>query len=150
MLSSSPATSHHGQALDDNNDPFYHCAVNRLCRSMGDQTSQFLNCINCNQPAHLFCAEYLIGQTPVDDDTSYITIKDFSKEGKARCRKTLSSEKDNIAFCILCFAKIKAVKVSAEAQKLAKRKSSNLEVKSTPKEKVKSTKATTTIIRELR
>ena len=148
--SSSPATSHHGQALDDNNDPFFRCAANRLCRSMGDQTSQFLNCINCNQLAHLFCAEYLIGQTPVDDDTSYITVKDFSKEGKARCRKTPSSEKDNIAFCILCSGKIKAVKVSAEAQKLAKRKSGNLVVKSTPKKKAKSTKATTAIIRELR
>ena len=117
---------------------------------MGDQTSQFLNCINCNQLAHLFCAEYLIGQTPVDDDTSYITVKDFSKEGKARCKKTPSSEKDNIAFCILCSGKIKAVKVSAEAQKLAKRKSGNLVVKSTPKKKAKSTKATTAIIRELR
>ena len=150
MLSTSPAASHHGQALDDNHDPFFRCAANRLCRSMGDQTSQFLNCINCNQLAHLFCAEYLIGQTPVDDETSYITVKDFSKEGKARWRKTLSNEKDNIAFCILCSAKIKAVKVSAEAQKLAKRKSGNLVVNSTPKKKVKSTKATTAIIRELR
>ncbi len=53
-------------------------------------------------------------------------------------------------FCILCSAKIKAVKVSAEAQKLAKRKSGNLVVKSTPKKKVKSTKAPNAIIRELR
>ncbi len=120
MPSSTPAKSHHGQALNDNNDPFYRCAANRLCRSMGNQTSQLLTCINCNQPAHLFCAEYLIGQTPVVDDTSYITVKDFSKEGKARWRKTLSNEKDNIVFCILCSAKIKAVKVSAKAQKLAK------------------------------
>ena len=33
--------------LDDtNNDPYYRCAAHRLCRSMGDQTSQFLMCIN--------------------------------------------------------------------------------------------------------
>jgi hypothetical protein len=103
---------------------------------MGDQTSQFLMCINCNQPVHLFCAEYLIGQTPVNKDTSlYITVQDFTKEGKARWRKTSSSDKDNITFCILCLAKIKAVKVSVEAQKLAKRKPGNLAVKPAPKKK---------------
>jgi hypothetical protein len=55
-------------------------------------------------------------------------------------------------FCILCSAKIKAVKVkvSAEAQKLAKRKSGNLAVKPAPKKKLKSTKAPNAIIRELR
>ncbi len=63
MPSSTPAKSHHGQTLDNNDDPFYRCAANRLCRSMGNQTSQILMCINCNQPVHLFCAEYLIRNT---------------------------------------------------------------------------------------
>ncbi len=64
----------------------------------------------------------------------------------------MPNNKDNIVFCILCLAKIKAVKVSAEAQKLAKRKSGNLIVKPAPKpkKKLKSTKAPNTIIRELR
>ena len=83
--------------------------------------SQFLMCINCNKPVHLFCAEYLIEQTPVDEDTLYITVQDFTKEGKVHWRKTLSDEKDNVAFCFLCLAKMKAVKVLAEAKKLAKR-----------------------------
>jgi hypothetical protein len=84
-------------------------------------------CINRNnKPVHLFCAEYLIGQTPVNKDTLlYITVEDFTKDGKARWRKTLLDEKDHVAFCILCLAKIKAVKESAEAQKLAKRQSGN-------------------------
>ncbi len=59
-------------------------------------------------------------QKPVGKDMLYITVQDFAKEGKARWKKTLSSEKDNVAFCILCLAKMKAVKVSAEAKKLAK------------------------------
>ena len=117
---------------------------------MGDQTSQFLMCINCNETVHLFCAEYLIEQTPVDEDTLlYITVQDFTKEGKARWRKTLSDEKDNVAYCILCSAKMKAVKVSTEAKKLAKRQSGSLS-KQPPKKKKKSTKAPTVIIRELR
>jgi len=59
-------------------------------------------------------------QKPVNEDTMYITVQDFTKEGKARWKKTLSSEKDNVEFLILCLAKMKAVKVSAEAKKLAK------------------------------
>ena len=84
-------------------------------------------CINCNEPVHIFCIEYLIGQTPVDKDTVLyiITVQDLTKEGKAHWRKTLWNEKDNVVFCILCLAKIKAVKVLAEAQKLAKRQSGN-------------------------
>jgi hypothetical protein len=134
---------------DTNNDPYYRCAAHRLCRSMGDQTSQFLMCINCNEPVHLFCAEYLIEQTPVAEHTSYISVQDFTKEGKARWKKTASSEKDNVAFCILCSAKMKAVKVSVEAKKLAKRQLAS-SGKAAPKKKIKSTKATTGIIRELR
>ncbi len=59
-------------------------------------------------------------QKPVDKDTLYITVQDFTKEGKAHWKKTLSSEKDNVACCILCLSKMKAVKVSAEAKKLTK------------------------------
>jgi hypothetical protein len=79
----------------------------------------------------------------------YITVHDFTKEWKARWSKTSSDEKDHVAFCILCLAKIKAFKVSAEAQKLAKRQSSN-SGKSAPKKKMKSTKASSMIICELR
>jgi hypothetical protein len=106
-------------------------------------------CINCNKPVHLFCAEYLIEQTPVAEHTSYISVQDFTKEGKARWKKTLSADKDDVAFCILCSAKMKAVKVSVEANKLAKRQLAS-SGKSAPKKKMKSMKATTRIIRELR
>jgi hypothetical protein len=35
-------------------DPYFWCAANRLCRSVGNQTLQMCTCINCNIPAHLF------------------------------------------------------------------------------------------------
>jgi hypothetical protein len=92
-------------------------------------------------------------QRPVDEDTLYITVQDFTKEGKARWKKTSLSEKDNVAFCILCSAKMKAVKVSAKAKKLAKLADKRQVVssgKAAPKKKMKSTKANTWIIRELR
>ena len=112
--------------------------------------SQFLMCINCNKPVHLFCAEYLIEQTHVNKHTLlYITVQDFTKEGKVHWWKTLSDEKDNITFCILCSAKMKAVKVLAEAKKLSKRRSGN-SGKVAPKKKKKSTKTPNVIIRELR
>ena len=107
-------------------------------------------CINCNKSVHLFCAEYLIEQTPVGKDTLlYITVEDFTKEGKAHWRKTSSDEKDNVAFCILCSAKMNAVKILAEAKKLAKRQLGN-PGKVAPKKKIKSMKAPNVIIRELR
>ncbi len=88
--------------------------------------------------------------TPVaEHSTSYVTVQDFTKEGKARWKKTSLGERDNIAFCILCSAKMKADKISIEAKKLAKRQLASLG-KAAPKKKMKSTKATTGIIRELR
>ncbi len=105
-------------------------------------------CINCNKSVHLICAEYLIEQTPVGEDT-LLYVEDFTKEGKAHWRKTSSDEKDNVAFCILCSAKMNAVKVLAEAKKLAKRQSGN-PGKVAPKKKIKSMKAPNVIIRELR
>jgi hypothetical protein len=48
-------------------DPYFRCAANRLCLSVGNQTSQMCICINCNIPAHLFWAEYLMEQSPVED-----------------------------------------------------------------------------------
>ena len=143
-----------GKTHDDKDDPYYRCAAHRLCLSMGDQTSQLLMCINCNQPLHLFCAEYLMEQKPVNKDpTFYISVRDFTKEGRARYKKTSSSEKDNVVFCILCSAKMKAVKVSAKAVKLAKlagkHQSANTG-KAAPKKEMRSTNTTTGIIRELR
>ena len=87
-------------------------------------------------------------QKPVNEDTSYITVQDFTKEGKARWKKTSSDEKVNVAICILCSAKMKAIKVSAEAKKLSKHQSAS-SGKAAPKKEMKSTKATTGIIREL-
>jgi len=41
------------------NDPDYVCAATHLCLSVGNHTSLMSPCINCNQIAHHFCAEYL-------------------------------------------------------------------------------------------
>ena len=105
-------------------------------------------CFNCNEPVYLFCAEYLLEQKPVNKDTLYITLQDFTKEGMAGWKKTLLDKKDNVAFCIFCLAKMKAVKVSAAANKLAKHQPTSSG--KAPKKKMKSTKATTGIICELR
>ena len=40
--STPPSKATQEKTLDDNNDPYYRCAAHQLCRSMGDQTSQFL------------------------------------------------------------------------------------------------------------
>ena len=131
--STPPSKAMQEKTLDDYNDPCYHCAAHRLCQCMGNQTSQFLMYINCNEPVHLFCAKYLIEQTPAAKHTSYISVQDFTKEGKARWKKTSSADKDDVAFCILCSAKMKAVNVSVEANKLAKHQASL--GKSAPKKK---------------
>ncbi len=69
-----------------------------------------------------------------------------------RWKKTLACEKQNVTFCILCQAKVKAVKVLAQAMKVAKKasKCKSAGNGSAAKKKVKCTKAPTTIIRELR
>jgi hypothetical protein len=66
--------------------------------------------------------------------------------------KTKVSKKENVVFCILCEAKMKTVKISAEAKKLAKEsnKGQSASLDRAPKKKMKSTKATAGIIRELR
>ncbi len=95
-------------------------------------------------PVHLFCADYLMEQKPVNEDTLYITVQDFTKDWK----KTSSDEKANVAICILCLAKMKAIKVMAKAKKLSKHQWAGLG-KAAPKKKIKPMKATTGIIHEL-
>ena len=143
--------------LDKIADPIFCCAANRLCCSVGVETSQMLICINCNISAHLFCAEYLQFQNPVEE-LYVIALKDLSKEGKSRWKKTPASEKNNVVFCILCQAKIRAVKVSASAAKLAEKESKRKEKKDSKcklinkpssAKKPCSTKTSAHIIREL-
>jgi hypothetical protein len=50
-------------------------------------------------------------QNPVKD-LYYITVKDLTKEGMMQWKKTPAWEKQNVTFCVLCQAKVKAVKVS--------------------------------------
>jgi hypothetical protein len=111
---------------------------------------QMCICINCNISTHLFCAEYLMEQNPVKD-RYYISVTDLSKEGMVQWKKTPVGEKQNVTFCILCQAKVKAVKVLAHAMKVAdkasKRKSAGNG--SAAKKKVKCTKAPAAIICEL-
>jgi hypothetical protein len=48
-------------------------------------------------------------------------VKDLTKEGMVRWKKTPAGEKQNVTFCILCQAKVKAAKVSAQAMKVAEK-----------------------------
>jgi hypothetical protein len=50
-------------------------------------------------------------------------VKDLTKEGVKRWKKTPVGEKQNVMFCVLCQAKVKAVKVSAQAMKVAEKES---------------------------
>jgi hypothetical protein len=61
-------------------------------------------------------------QNPVKD-LYYITVKDLTMEGVKQWKKTPVGEKQNVTFCILCQAKVKAVKVSAQAMKVAEKES---------------------------
>jgi hypothetical protein len=69
--------------LDKIDDPFFRCAANCLCQSVGDETPQMLICINCNISAHLFCTEYLQFQNPVEE-LHVIALKDLSKKEKSQ------------------------------------------------------------------
>jgi hypothetical protein len=61
-------------------------------------------------------------QNPVED-LYYITVKDLTKEGVKWWKKTPVGEKQNVTFCVLCQAKVKAVKVLAQAMKVAEKES---------------------------
>jgi hypothetical protein len=89
-------------------------------------------------------------QNPVKD-LYYITVKDLTKEGMMRWKKTSACEKQNITFWILCQAKVKAVKFLAQAMKVAEKASKRKSAGngSAAKKKVKCTKAPAAIIHEL-
>ena len=146
-----PASMFNTDAQGIVDDPYFRCAANRLCQSVGNQTLQMCICINCNIHAHLFCAEYLMGQDPVED-LYYITVKDLTKEGVKRWKKTPVGEKQNVTFCIPCQAKVKAVKVWAQAMKVAEKESKRKSARngSAAKKKPKCMKAPVAIIRKLR
>ncbi len=90
-------------------------------------------------------------QNPVED-LYYITVKYLTKEGVKRWKKTPVGEKQNITFCILCQAKVKAVKVLAQAMKVAKKESKRKSAKngSATTKKPKCMKAPVAIIHKLR
>jgi hypothetical protein len=90
-------------------------------------------------------------QNPVKD-LYYFTVKDLTKEGVKQLKKTPVGEKQNITFCILCQTKVKAVKVSAKAMKVAEKESKRKSAGngSAAKKKPKCMKTPVTIIRELR
>ncbi len=79
-------------------------------------------------------------------------MKDLTKEGVKRWKKTPVGEKQNVMFCVLCQAKVKAVKVSAQAMKVAEKESKwkSAGNGSAAKKKPKCMMAHVAIIRELR
>jgi hypothetical protein len=144
------------KAVDE--DPDYVCAAGQFCRSVGDHTSSRSPCVNCNELAHHFCAEYWSEQNPVEPHL-VITIKDLSKGGKIRLKNTPSAQKCDVMFCILCESRWKAMKVSAAAKIAAKKSSKRPQSSSTPpseqraptkKKKASATTAPVAVIRELR
>ena len=84
-------------------DPHFVCAAAHLCKSVGYQTSMMSLCINCNQSAHHFCAEYLSEQHPAKESL-VITFRDFSKEGKLRFKKIPAAK--NATICFVSFTSI--------------------------------------------
>ena len=139
-------------------DPDYVCAAGQFCRSVGNHTSSRSPCMNCNELAHHFCAEYWSEQNPVEPHL-VITVKDLSKGGKLRLKNTPSAQKCDVMFCILCESRWKAIKVSAAAKIAAKKsKRRPIEQSSTPseqraptkKKRASATTAPVAVIRELR
>jgi hypothetical protein len=61
--------------------PYFVCAANCLCCSVGDLMLQMSIFVNCNRSAHHFCAEHLLEQNPVNL-LLVESVKDFTKEGK--------------------------------------------------------------------
>ena len=120
-------------------DPDYVCAAGQFCRSVGDHTSSRSPCVNCNELAHHFCAEYWSEQNPVEPHL-VITMKDLSKGGKLRLKNTPSTQKCDVMFCILCESRWKAIKVSAAAKIVAKKSKRPIEQSSTPSEQRAPTK----------
>ena len=59
----------------------------QLCCAPNATNEELVICINCNRQAHKICAEQLSFQQPVNDNF-VITLKDFSKMGKERLKKT--------------------------------------------------------------
>jgi hypothetical protein len=80
-------------------------------------------------------------QNPVEH-LYYISVKDLTKEGMVRWKKTPAGDKQNFMFCILCQAKVKAVKVLAQAMKVAEKASKHKSASkdNAPKKKLKCTK----------
>ena len=109
--------------LDKIDDPFFRCTANRLCQSVGDETSQILICINCNISAHLFWAEYLQFQNPVEE-LHVIALEDLSKEGKSRWKKTPVIEKNDVVFAFFVRQKSKQLRFSHMQQSLWRRRAS--------------------------
>ncbi len=137
----------------DIDNPDCVCTAKHLCRSIGNQKSMKSLCINCNRSAHHFCAEYLHKQSPVEEPF-WITVKDFTTEGKIRFKKMPTSLKNDVMFFILCQCKWKAIKVSAQAKLLEKaskkNKNSSTGGECTPKKRAKSMTAPVAVVRKLR
>jgi hypothetical protein len=103
-------TTRQPSMFDPVKDDLPICYTLQLCCTPNATNEELVICINCNCQAHKICTKQLSFQQPVDDDF-VITLKDFSKMGKERLKKTPVSEKQDVVFCLLCKAQILQVKV---------------------------------------
>jgi hypothetical protein len=81
------------------------CAASQFCLDLYNDTDNYRYCLNCNVEAHLICTEQMDFQTPALDKF-VIDHHDFSFGGKERYRKTPHAHRHQVAFCLLCKARM--------------------------------------------
>ena len=81
------------------------CAASQFCLDLNNDTDNYRYCLNCNVEAHFICTEQMDFQTPALDKF-VIDHHDFSFGGKERYRKTPHAHRHQVAFCLLCKARM--------------------------------------------
>jgi hypothetical protein len=81
------------------------CTASQFCLDLNNDTDNYRYCLNCNVEAHLICTEQMDFQTPALDKF-VIDHHDFSFGGKERYRKTPHAHRHQVAFCLLCKARM--------------------------------------------
>ena len=87
----------------DNDDIALVCAACQESCNPNSDTEEYCFCINCNKEAHTICTEQMDFQT-LALDKFVITQNDFNNMGKERFKKTPTSKRQNVVFCLLCKA----------------------------------------------
>ena len=81
------------------------CTAHQLCCNLNSNTKEYCFCINCNKEAHTICTVQMDFQTPALDKF-VITQNNFNNMGKERFKRTPTSKRQNVVFCLLCKARM--------------------------------------------